>query len=291
MTSRHTAPVDQMQKRLLVIVSIVAAASLAARPAEPVRPQTIEIAQDNLPLKAVLYKPEGNGPFPAVVGLHGCSGLIDRTGAPRSRYRDWAEHLTKAGFVVLFPDSYGSRGAGSQCTVRHRSVRTDRERVADADAARRWLQAQPFVTPGHVALVGWSTGAISVLWTVRRRTAVPKDDKTDFRSAVAFYPGCQRLDNTAWSARIPTLILIGAADDWASAQTCQHMVAGARGRSAGTSIIVYPSTYHDFDHPNRPLQVRSGYAYSTDSSGRIHTGTNPAARADALKRVPQWLAR
>jgi dienelactone hydrolase len=69
------------------------------------------------------------------------------------------------------------------------------------------------------------------------------------------------------------------------------MVAGARGRSAGTSIVVYPGAYHDFDHPNRPLQVRSGYAFTSDGAGKVHTGTNPAARADALKRVPRWLAR
>ena len=285
-----------MRETLFTMV-LLAAAGIAARshaapasPAAPAAPETVEIAHDGGALKGVLFRPEGAGPFPAVVGLHGCAGLYDSGGAIEGHYRDWAEHLTKAGFVVLYPDSYGSRGLGSQCTIRHRSVRTDRERVTDAHAARRWLQAQPFVTPTRVALLGWSTGAISVLWTVRRRSAMPKDDKTDFRSAVALYPGCNRLDNVAWSARIPTLILIGAADDWASAQICQHMVAGARGRSAGTSIIVYPSAYHDFDYPNRPVQVRHGYAFSIDNSGRIHTGTNPDARADALKRVPQWLA-
>jgi hypothetical protein len=30
---------------------------------------------------------------------------------------------------------------------------------------------------------------------------------------------------------------------------------------------------------------------TADPSGRAHRGTNPAARADALKRVPQWLAK
>jgi len=55
--------------------------------------------------------------------------------------------------------------------------------------------------------------------------------------------------------------------------------------------VVYPGAYHDFDHPNRAVQVRTGYAFSTDASGRVHTGTNPQARADALKRVPEWLAR
>lgn len=286
-------PIERMRNTLTLAVLLAVAASHAARAAAApaaVAPEPVEIAQDNGVLKALLFKPDGPGPFPAVVGLHSCAGLIAR-GAIASRYRDWAQHLLKAGFVVLYPDSYGSRGLGSQCSIRRRSARNDHERVADANAARRWLQTQSYVAADHVTLLGWSAGAISALWTVRRQAVIPKDDKTDFRSAVAFYPGCRRLDNAAWSARIPTLILIGAADDQTSAQVCQRMVAGARGRSAGTSIVVYPGTYHDFDHPNRPLQVRAGYAYAVDSAGKVHTGTNPAARADALKRVPQWLAR
>ena len=276
---------------LLATVAGLANPAAAAPPPPAPAPETVEIAQDSGTLKAVLYKPEGAGPFPAVVGLHSCAGLFDRSGAVASRYRDWAQHLVKSGFAVLYPDSHGSRGLGSQCAVRHGPVRTERERVADANAARRWLQTQSFVQPERVTLLGWSTGAVAVLWAVRRAGPNTKEDKADFRSAVAFYPGCGRLDNVAWSARIPTLILIGAADDWASANTCQQMVAGARGRSAGTSIVVYPGTYHDFDHPNRPIELRNGYASVADHSGKFHTGTNPSARADALKRVPQWLSR
>ena len=277
-----------------VVVTLVALAACAAGVGPWARaaaaPERVEIPEGQRTLKAVLYRPEGPGPFPAIVAMHGCAGLnisgeeIDR------RYRDWAERLVKAGFAVLFPDSYGSRGLGSLCRVRVRSVRTDRDRVLDANSARRWLQRQPFVKTDRVSLLGWSNGGISVLWTVRPQ-AKRKDDKPDFRSAVAFYPGCRRLDAAAWSARVPTLILIGGADDWVSAKDCERMVAGARGRSARTSIVVYPGAYHDFDHPNRPLQVRSGYAFSTDGSGRVHTATNPSARADAHGRVPQWLER
>ena len=90
---------------------------------------------------------------------------------------------------------------------------------------------------------------------------------------------------------MPTLILIGRADDQASATVCQQMVAGARGRSARVDLHVYPGAHHDFDHPNRPLQVRTGPAFSVDGSGRGHSGTDPAARADALRRVPAWLRR
>jgi dienelactone hydrolase len=273
------------------IICVLAAAAIAA--ATPVRasgPETIAIAEGEKTLRAVLYRPEGAEPFPAVIALHGCGGLNTTSAGVGSRYRDWADRLTKAGYVVVFPDSYGSRGLGPQCRVRERPIRTDRERVADANAARNWLRSQPYVNRDRISLLGWSNGGISVLWTIRRQAA-PADGNSDFRSAVALYPGCPRLDRTAWSARVPTLILVGAADDWTSARDCERMVAGARGRSARIAIIVYPGAYHDFDHPTRPVQVRTGYAYSVDGSGRVHTGANPAARADAHKRVLNWLAR
>jgi dienelactone hydrolase len=240
-------------------------------------------------LKAMLYRPEGHGPFPVVIGLHNCTGLINRAGVMGARYQDWGQRLAKGGFAVLLPDSNTSRGLGSQCGVRNPAVRVDHERVADANASRAWLQAQSWVVADRISLLGWSNGAITALWAVRARPQMR--DGPDFRSAVALYPGCRRLGHVAWSGRVPTLILIGRMDDQASAATCQQMVAGTRGRSARVAIHVYPGAHHDFDHPNRPLQVRTGIAFSVDGSGRVHSGTNPAARADAIKRVPEWLAR
>ena len=253
-------------------------------------PESIEITQGETRLRAVLFRPDGQGPFAAVVALHSCSGLAGTSGPIQSRYRDWGQRLAAAGFAVLFLDSYGSRNLGNLCRTRTPGVRNDRELVADANAARRWLQSQSWVMAERISLLGWSTGGVAALWTVRRQARVD-DQAPDFRSAVALYPGCRRLNTAAWAARVPTLILIGAADDSTSAAVCRQMVAGARGRSAIAAIQVYPGAYHDFDHPNRALQVRTGQAFSLDGSGRIHTGTNPAARADALKRVPEWFAR
>jgi dienelactone hydrolase len=252
-------------------------------------PMQVEIQQGEGRLRAVLYRPEGEGPFPAIVGLHACGGLNNRTGVMATRYNDWGRRLASAGFAVIYPDSYGSRGLATQCGVGRRSVRSNRERVADAHAARLWLQGQSWVAPDRVSLLGWSSGGVTTLWAVRARTSV-KDGK-DFRSAVALYPGCRRLGVAAWSARVPTLILIGRADDQTSAAACEQMVTGARGRSARVEIQVYPGAYHDFDHPNRAIQIRTGYAFSVDGTGRVHSGTNPNARADALKRVPEWLLR
>jgi dienelactone hydrolase len=276
---------------LLALLTAAAVVTAAGHAFGAGNPEAVEIPRgDGGRLNAVLFRPEGEGPFPAVVGLHNCTGLNNRAGVLGARYRDWGQHLAKGGFAVLFPDSNGSRGLGSQCGLKVRSLRVDQERMADANAARAWLQTQSWVAPDRISLLGWSSGAIAALWAVRARPQVAAAG-ADFRSAVALYPGCRRLGNIAWSARVPTLILMGRADDQASAATCQQMVAGARGRSARVAIHVYPGAHHDFDHPNRPLQVRTGIAFSVAGSGRVHTGTHPAARADALKRVPEWLAR
>lgn len=262
----------------------------AAAPAAPPEPEVVEVRHGELGMKAFLYRPEGQGPFPAVVAMHGCEGLAGRRSSLGRRYRDWAERLVAAGFVVLFPDSFGARKLGPQCNAGERSLRSGRERVGDVEAARHWLQEQAYVAPDRVSVLGWANGAVAALWTVRPRTNA-RDAKPDFRSAVALYPGCRRLRDTAWAARAPTLILIGAKDDWTPASACEQMVAGARGRSARTSIVVYPGAYHNFDHPNLPLQQRNGVAVVNGASGRVHVGTDTAARNDAFRRVPEWLAR
>src|SRR5207237_361915 len=47
-----------------------------------------------------LYKPEGPGPFPAVVGLHGCGGLMDTEGKIQALYGAWGAILSKEGYIV-----------------------------------------------------------------------------------------------------------------------------------------------------------------------------------------------
>ncbi len=272
----------------LIIRALAGAAVLWAT--QSVAAEQVDIPDGSLTLHAKLYRPAGAGPFPGVVALHDCGGLNRRRKALSQLYDAWGQHLLADGFAVVFPDSFGSRGLGPQCRVRAPKIRVWRERVADANAARRWLQTQGFVRADHISLLGWASGGTAALWAVRPN-AVPRDGGADFRSAAAFYPGCRRLRLTAWSARVPTLILIGSADDWTLASTCQQMVAGARGRSARAEIVVYPGAPHEFDRANAPLRLRTGLARTADPSGKAHRGTNAAARADALKRVPQFLAR
>ena len=270
---------------ILTLLVSVRAAGAASLPAS----QPIDIPAGAMTLHAQLYKPEGDGPFPTVIALHGCGGLSGHSEAVLPRYRDWAEQFLKDGKAVLLPDSYGSRGLGPQCRVRERRLTARRERVADIVAARQWLMQQPWVARDRISLVGWANGASALLWAVRPQLW-SRGAEPDFRSAIAFYPDCRISAGLGWSARVPTLLLIGAKDDVSSPPACRQMIDGAQGRSALTRIVVYPSAYHDFDRANLPLHAATGSSDATVPE-RGHLGSDPDARADSQKQVAEWLAR
>jgi dienelactone hydrolase len=251
-------------------------------------PRQVDIPVGTATLHAQLYKPDGEGPFPTVIALHGCGGLGGHSEAVLPRYRDWAEQFLKSGHAVLLPDSYGSRELGPQCRAKERQVLARRERVVDIAASRRWLMQQPWAAHDRISLIGWANGASALLWAVRPQYA-SRSTEPDFRSAIAFYPDCRLSSGLGWSARVPTLLLIGAKDDVNSPAACRLMVDGARGRSALTRIEVYPGAPHDFDRANLPLHAIGGSDAALPEHG--HIGTDADARADSQKRVAEWLAR
>src|SRR5262249_837095 len=130
--------------------------------------------------------------------------------------------------------------------------------------------------------------ASALLWAVRPQN-ISRSTEPDFRSAIAFYPDCRLSAGLGWSARVPTLLLIGAKDDVSSPSACRQMVDGARGRSALTRIVVYPSAYHDFDSalPVHPVAGSSDAA----AAERGDVGGDPQAREDAEKLIAGWLSR
>jgi dienelactone hydrolase len=240
-------------------------------------------------LKAQLYKPAGiTGARPAVIALHGCGGNLraDATGLV-ARVPDWTNRFLSAGYTVLWPDSFGSRGLGSQCQVSNREI-TPAMRASDAVAAADWLVAQSNVDTSRIALVGWSNGGSTVLRAV---AAAAKAPATDFKTAIAFYPGCRPIverearDAKPWATRMPLTILMGAADDWTPPEPCR--VLGTR---TNVRYVEYPGAYHDFDAPNVPIRVRTGLAMTANKSGQAHVGTDPAARAAAIDEVMRLLS-
>jgi dienelactone hydrolase len=216
-----------------------------------------------LTLTGRLKKPDGVGPFPAVVLLHGCDGILPE------RDDRWAERLSGWGYVALQVDSFGPRGLSNVCTYAGYDADLIMEkRVTDAYDAKRYLAGMSFVDGKRIALLGWSEGGLATLDALYAETADP------FRAAVAFYPSCP------WALvglNAPLLILIGKADDWASAARCTKLMPK---RQAASQVIlkVYPGAYHGFDIPDV-------YADMRGADGMHHLQYDPAAEADSVIRV------
>jgi dienelactone hydrolase len=245
-------------------------------------------------LDGYLYRAAGQGRRPAVVGLHGCSGMFSRaTGAISPIYREWAAELNRHGYVFLLVDSFRPRNQGEMCSTLGFELEVYRARPKDAYGALWYLQSQPFVRGDRIALAGWSQGGGATLFSIGNRSlgrpaTLPQGD---FRAAVAFYPGSCNIERqpSDWTSRIPLLVLMGAEDVWTPPAPCKTFLDGAIGRGAPIEMQIYPGAYHGFDAPNQyRLELP---AYRTRAGVVPIVGTDAAGRQDALARVPAFLAR
>lgn len=244
-------------------------------------------------LNARLYRPSGDGPFPAIVMLHGCGGLWDRQGKnPIANYRFWAEHFQKLGYVAVLVDSFGSRGQHEICTQKDRTISVSEDRPRDAYAALRWLAARKDVDAARIHVMGWSNGAMAVLQSLRPNAPGRSAGGPQFRSGVAFYPGCFALAKGGYKPLAPLLIEAGAADDWTPARHCEALVRGADKAGAPIEIDVYEGANHGFDSPVGKVHVRPEVRNPSSPTGWGATvGPNTEARARAIVRATEFLAR
>jgi dienelactone hydrolase len=220
-------------------------------------------------IQGFFAKPDGAGPFPAVVGLHGCAGMHETT---RQRL---ADELVAWGYVLLLVDSYATRGIEHACTST--AFETFLMRRHDAYGALDFLARQTFVDRHRVAAVGFSAGARVALFVAEPHSFgqfVPEGSDLRFRAAAAFYPPCR-----AASARpgIPTLIFIGAVDDWTPAEDCASKVAFWGKDGPPIELVVYPGTHHGFYYMHlQPGTTMFGHwleyngAAADDATHRLH---------------------
>jgi dienelactone hydrolase len=263
-------------RRAAWLAALLLLAGLAGRGAVA---ETVSLpGPEGVVLQAQLFRPDTPKPdAAAIVALHGCGGPYP------TRDAQWRNRLLADGHVMLFPDSFGSRGLRSQCRETQRTVLPNGLRRLDAIAAAEWLAAQPGV-PRGIVLLGWSDGGST---TVAVSRAAPDLPPGLFRGFVAFYPSCRVMLRRDYRPAAPILMLHGEMDDWTPFAPCHDAVT-----HVASPLVVqqaYPGAYHDFDAPS-PLRVMSNIPSSQNADKTVHAGEDPAARDDALVRVPAYIA-
>jgi len=231
-----------------------------------------------VPLNAYLARPLGEGPFPAIVLLHGCGGF-------HASMVSWADRLSRWGYVALAVDTYGARGMEENCNG---MVSTDQ--APDSYAALRHLSTLPFVRASHVAVMGFSQGGWGVLEAMESG-GLERRQTQHFAAGIAFYPVCQYASGVTVA---PVLVLIGEADDWTPAADCRAMAEGrtalgsprAPADRSKLELVTYPGVHHAFDEIELGLVPGNGVTYM----GHRVEYNEPAMR-DSIRRVREFLKR
>lgn len=253
-----------------------------------------------------LVRPDGDGPFPAVVVMHDCSGLGPHSSGSPLR---WARKLVASGYVVIMPDSFTPRGfPDGVCTDNRGQAASPFVRRGEALAALAYLRGLPYVDGDHIGLMGGSHGGSTTLATMLDRAGLAETAR-GFAAAIALYPGCgatygewrvtrrsepdrQIVDFAGvYKPAAPLLILIGEKDDWTPAAYCQRLAEAAQEAGYPVSIKIYPGALHSFDsnlrmtyNPDRNNPNKPGGHGAT-------TGGDPVAWADAEKQVAAFFGR
>ncbi len=185
-------------------------------------------------------RPEGAGPFRAIMLVPVCSGMSRREQA--THYREMAERLNRMDYLVVHVDYVGARRLAEACG----SFVSPAEIANDIFAVVQHLRALPLVDPARIDVIGESLGGGGVLAALSRPGP---DQRPPIRRAVVFYPVCRGVSPPRASTEL--LMLFGRLDDMTPAESCQEIVRQFP-KPPDVQVRVYADARHAFNFAHLP---------------------------------------
>jgi carboxymethylenebutenolidase len=191
----------------------------------------LKITAPGGPMPAYLARPSTDKPKPAVIVLEGVYGFDDEM-------RRMTDLVAAAGYVGLAIDYL--RGQPVAEGFKSATV------ADDIAAARDWLNDQPFVDHGDIALWGFGIGG---------SVAFMAASLAGLRASIAFYgqsiakalpDGGDAPITTAEQVRTPLLLVFGGADQLVTTDDVQRIRTRLDAAGKRYEIEIYPNVGHSF---------------------------------------------
>jgi dienelactone hydrolase len=193
-------------------------------------------------IAGALRFPQGaSGRLPAVILLHG-------SGGPSGGNELWSKHFNEMGIASFLIDSFSARGLTSTSTDQALLGRFNM--ILDAYRGADVLAAHPRIDPARIAVIGFSRGGQSALYSSLRRFQQAWAPRVTFAAHIPLYASCNPtlIGDTDVSA-VPIRQFHGAADDYVPAAPCRAYFERLRAAGRDAQLTEYPDAHHAYDNP------------------------------------------
>jgi len=189
--------------------------------------------------------PQGSpsGKLPAVILLHGSGGI-------NGGNELWAKEFNEMGIASLLLDSFSGRGLVSTSTDQALLGRLNM--ILDAYRAFDVLAAHPRIDAARIAVIGFSRGGQSALYSSLRRFQQMWNPKAVFAAHIPLYASCSTtfIDDTDVTG--PIRQHHGAADDYVPVGPCRPYFERLRAAGRDVALTEYRDAHHAYDNPLGP---------------------------------------
>ncbi|OGW20134.1 MAG: hypothetical protein A2X55_02585 [Nitrospirae bacterium GWB2_47_37] len=287
----------------IVAFAFLALFSLQASYAGDIETVSFKSLDGKAMLVAYMFTPEGPGPYPAVVMMHGRSGVYSSLANGvydeekiSARHKAWGRFWAERGYAALLVDSFGPRGYPEgfkkySYEERPSELNEVTIRPLDAYAALNYLRSRPEIVPDRIGLQGWSNGGSATLSTIADSAPgiTDPDPLKGFRAAISFYPGCglKGKYDDYYKPYAPVLLFAASDDEEVSPNACVNLAQ--RGKSSGgdIDIFVYKEAQHSFDNPSKKVQAVEANRTATADAQRK---AEDFFRTHLEAGLPKWTA-
>jgi len=209
-------------------------------------------------VQAILYTPNGKGPFPALVVIHEWWGLNDWV-------KEQASKLSDEGYITLAIDLYRGKVATTPDLAHElmRGVPDDRS-ARDLHAAVVFLKTQSDVKKDKIGAIGWCMGGGYALDVALQEPTLAAD--------VINYGSLEDDPEDLKKINAPILGLFGGLDRGITQSDVHKFEKQLKDLGKTAEIHIYPDAGHQFENPNNTA------------------GYRPDDAADAWKRTVAFLA-